>query len=139
MILNRLSGLFAAIVGIILLFWVIPNHTETVDYGWLRPATLPKITVFIIIIAGTVHFIFPRGTAELDFASAGRSALFLGIGVAGLWLMNISGFSIGAPVLMLALMIIIGERRWQWLLSGVIMLPAFIWLCVDYLLKRPLP
>jgi putative tricarboxylic transport membrane protein len=139
MTLNRLSGLFSVVAGMILLFWVIPHQTETVDYGWLKPATLPKITAVIIIIAGLIHFIFPKGTAHIDFPVAAKAALFLGIGVAGLWLMHLAGFIFAAPVLMLVMMLKVGERRWQWLLSGVILLPAFIWLCVDFLLKRPLP
>jgi putative tricarboxylic transport membrane protein len=139
MTLNRWSGLFSVAVGMILLFWMIPHHTETVDSGWLKPATLPKIAAGIIIAAGLIHFIFPRGTAQMDLPAAGRALLFFVIAVAGLWLMHLTGFIITAPVLMLVLMLKIGEKRWQWLLTGVIFMPAFIWFCVDFLLKRPLP
>lgn len=139
MTLNRWSGLVAVMAGLILFFWVIPHHTEIVDSGWLRPTTLPKITAVIIMAAGLVHVVFPKGTAQLDAPAAGRALLYLVIGVSGLWLMHVLGFIIAAPLLMLVLMLKVGERRWKWILSGVVGLPAIIWFCVDFLLKRPLP
>ena len=139
MTLNRLSGLFSALAGCLLLFWVIPNHTEIADSGWLKPASLPNITAIIIIVSGLIHFYAPRGDAKLDLAVSGRALLFLGIGVLGIWLMHIAGFIFAAPGLMLVLMLMVGEKRWQWLFFGIILLPASIWFCVDFLLKRPLP
>ena len=139
MTLNRFSGLLALLAGLLLLFWVIPNHTETADSGWLHPATLPNITAIIIILSGGIHFFFPMGTAELDLKATAKSGLFLGIGLLGLVLMHFAGFIIAAPILMLVIMLKVGERRWLWLLSGVVFLPAVIWFFVDFLLKRPLP
>ncbi len=75
--LNRISGLVVAVFGVILLFWIIPLHTETVDYGWLRPATLPIITAVIVLISSIVHFVFPSGRAEFDVPLALRAGLFL--------------------------------------------------------------
>ncbi len=74
--LNRLSGLFSALVGCLLFFWVIPNHTEISDSGWLRPATLPNITAIIIIFSGVIHFFAPKGDAKLDWAVSARALLF---------------------------------------------------------------
>ncbi len=139
MTLNRLSGLFSALVGCLLFFWVIPNHTEISDSGWLRPATLPNITAIIIIFSGVIHFFAPKGDAKLDWAVSARALLFLSIGVAGLGLMHLAGFIVAAPILMLVFMLMVGEKRWRWLVSGIIVLPAAIWFCVDFLLKRPLP
>ena len=79
MTLNRLSGLAVVVFGTLLLFWVIPVHTEPVDYGWLRPATLPNITAVVIILSGLIHVLFPAGTAEFDGASAKRAGLFFAI------------------------------------------------------------
>ncbi|MBU2648214.1 tripartite tricarboxylate transporter TctB family protein [bacterium] len=137
--LNRLSGLVVAVAGAILFFWVIPHHTEPADVGWLKPATLPNITAIMIIITGATHFVFPTGKATFDAAFSLRVGLFFIIGVIGLFLMDLIGFTIAAPLLVLTLMLIIGERRPLWLVSGVVLLPASIWLCVDFLLNRPLP
>ncbi len=136
---NRLSGLVVFLLGLAIIFILIPVATETVDYGWLRPATLPTIAASVISAAGLLHLLFPQGRIELNVASVLRAVLFLMIAVAGLWGMSHFGFTIAAPLMMLVIMLIIGERRWPWLLTGVVLLPAFIWLCIDFLLNRPLP
>lgn len=137
--LNRISGLGAVFLGVLLMAWIIPGHTEAVEYGWLGPATLPDIAAAIIILAGGIHFIFPRGKAKLEFTSAWRAGLFLGLGIFSIWLMDKIGFLATAPFFMLVLMLAVGERRWKWLIIGSLGLPAVIWFCVDFLLKRPLP
>ena len=111
MTLNRISGLVVAVFGIILLFWIIPRHTEPVDYGWLRPATLPNVTAIVVIISSIIHIIFPSGKAEFDGKLAMRAGLFFMISLAGLFLMHYVGFLIAAPLLVTVLMLLVGERR----------------------------
>ena len=139
MTLNRLSGAVVVVFGLILLFWIIPRHTEAADYGWLRPATLPNVTAVIIIIAGIIHVLFPEGTAEFDPQPALRAGLFFVISVAGLFMMRHLGFLIAAPALITVLMLMVGERRPLWLIAGVVMIPLGIWSSIELLLKRPLP
>lgn len=136
---NRLSGLVTFIIGFILLLWIIPSQTEIADSGWLKPATLPKITSIFIIIAGLIHFIFPTGKAEFDVKVSLRVCLFFVISAIGLYLMGLIGFVIAAPILILVIMLMIKERRLFWLTAGIILLPATIWFCVDFLLNKPLP
>lgn len=135
---NRVSGVLVSFFGIVLLFYIIPNQTESIDYGWLKAATLPSIAAVIITFSGLLHAAFPRGKLELELTSALRALLFFCIGILGLWTMTIS-YILAAPLLMLVLMWVIGERRWQWLVTGTVLLPAGIWFCIDYLLNRPLP
>ncbi|MCF6246283.1 MAG: tripartite tricarboxylate transporter TctB family protein [Desulfobacula sp.] len=139
MTLNRLSGLVVAIMGLSLLFWIIPHQTEIVDSGWLKPATLPKITSIFIIIAGMLHFIFPTGKAEFDIEFSLRVGLFFVISTIGLYLMNLIGFIMATPILISVIMAMIKERRPFWLIAGILLLPASIWFCVDFLLNKPLP
>ncbi|BHH82426.1 tripartite tricarboxylate transporter TctB family protein [Desulforhopalus sp. 52FAK] len=135
---NRMSGVVVVLFGIILLVFIIPSQTEVVDSGWLKPATLPTIAAIIITVAGLLHSVFPRGGNEFDRNSSRRALLFFIIGVLGVWLMTVS-YLVAAPLLVLALMLVIGERRWQWLLVGVVLMPVSVWFFIDYLLKRPLP
>ena len=139
MTLNRISGLVVAVLGVILVFWIIPRHTETVDYAWLRPATLPIITTAIVIISSIVHLIFPSGKAEFDVPLALRAGLFFVISLIGLCLMYFVGFLIAAPLLVMVLMLLIGERRPLWLISGIVLIPLAMWSSIELLLKRPLP
>ena len=134
-----MSGLVVAIAGAILLFWIIPNHTETVDSGWLRPATLPNITTIVIIIMGLIQLVFPSGKETFEITLFLRLSVFFVISLFALYLMHLLGFLVAAPILVLVLMIIIGERRLLWLVSGIVFIPAAIWVAVDILLDRPLP
>ena len=139
MTLNRISGLVAAVLGLILLFWIIPRHTETVDYAWLRPATLPVITAVIVVVSSIVHIIFPSGKAEFDVRLALRAGLFFVISLAALCLMYFVGFLIAAPLLVMVLMLLIGERRPLWLIAGIGLIPLAMWSSIELLLNRPLP
>jgi len=139
MTLNRLSGVVVVVFGLILLVWIIPRHTEAADYGWLRPATLPNVTAIIIIVSGIIHVLFPAGTAEFDLQPAMRAGKFFLISLAGLFIMHHLGFLIAAPLLIIVLMLMVGERRPLWLVAGVVMIPLAIWSSIELLLKRPLP
>ncbi len=139
MTLNRLSGVVVAVFGIILLFWIIPRHTETVDYGWLRPATLPIITSVVVIISSIVHVVFPTGKAEFDAPLALRAGLFFVISLIGLYVMHLAGFLVAAPLLAMVLMVLVGERRPLWLFAGIVLIPLAMWSSIELLLKRPLP
>jgi putative tricarboxylic transport membrane protein len=139
MTLNRISGLVVAALGLILLFWIIPRQTETVDYAWLRPATLPIITTVIVIVSSIVHFIFPSGKAQFDVPLALRAGVFFVISLAGLLLLHLVGFLIAAPLLVMVLMLLIGERRPLWLIAGIVLTPLAMWSSIELLLNRPLP
>ncbi len=125
--------------GIVLLFWIIPNQTESVAFGWLKPNTLPNIMTIVIIILGLFHFILPSGKAEFDIKLSLRIGLFFIITMASLYFMTVVGFLIAAPIMVMIVMILIGERRWLWLISSIVLGPAVIWAAVDLLLNRPLP
>ena len=139
MTINRMSGLVVAVLGVILLFWIIPRHTETVDYAWLRPTTLPTITAVIVIISSIVHLFFPSGKAEFDIPLALRAGFYFVISLIGLCLMYFAGFLIAAPLLVMVLMLLIGERRPLWLIAGIVLIPLAMWSSIELLLNRPLP
>ena len=48
------------------------------------------------------------------------------------------GFVLVAPVLAFAIMVLIGERRPGWLVTGALVMPAMIWVFVVQILGRPL-
>ena len=139
MTLNRLSGLVVAVLGAIVLLWIIPRHTETVASGWLEPATLPIITTVVVIIASIVHFFLPTGKAEFDVPLALRAGLFFVISFIGLYVMHRAGFLVAAPLLVMVLMLLVGERRPLWLFTGIVLIPLAMWSAIVLILKRPLP
>lgn len=136
---NRLLGLFFAVFGVLLLVVVIPQQTEVIDYGWMRPQTLPDAMAAVIAVAGIMLALRPRGAVAFEWRKAGRAALYLGLVAAGVWLIGLFGFEIVAPLLALVMMLVIGERRVPWLVLGAAGIPLAIWLAVAVLLDRPLP
>lgn len=136
---NRLLGLFFAAFGLLLLFVVIPQQTEVVDYGWMRPQTLPDAMAVVIGISGLALALRPRGAVTFEWRKAIRAALYLGLVCTGVYLISLFGFEIVAPPMALAIMLLIGERRPLWLVLGVAGIPFMIWLAVPVLLGRPLP
>lgn len=137
--LNRLSGLVIATVGVLLLALIIPNYTETTDFGWLRPSTLPNVMASVMVILGILHFVLPTGKAELDGALTLRVVMLFVLCLVALLLMKHFGFILVSPILALIVMGVIGERRPLWLLSGIIIIPLSLWAIIVLVLERSLP
>lgn len=136
---NRLLGLFLALFGLLLLLVVIPWQTEVIDYGWMRPRTLPNAMAALVTLCGVMLALRPRGAVDFAWRPAGRAACYLALLSAGLWCIDRFGFELVAPPLALVMMVMIGERRPLWLALGVAGVPLVIWLAVPVLLNRPLP
>jgi len=128
-----------AVLGLLLFFVIIPYDTEVVDYGWVRPQTVPNAMAWLLTIAGIMLVLRPNGDVPFDLRRSLRAGLFLAILGTGLYLIGRFGFVAVAPGLALLIMILIGERRPFWLGLGTAGLPSLIWFVVTILLERPLP
>ena len=67
MLVNRLSASFFIFLGLSLIYFIFPVEIESLDYGWVRPQTLPNTCALLLIIFGIVQFIFPKGKVVLEF------------------------------------------------------------------------
>jgi putative tricarboxylic transport membrane protein len=139
MTMTRTSGLFFALLGMALYAIIIPHETESVDYGWVRPETIPNLAALVLLAAGAKLALAPGGSAELIGSQALRAALFLGLTGLAVFLMGRFGFAYVAPAFAAVQMILIGERRPAWLFAGIVIVPFLIWFAVVVLLDRPLP
>jgi len=137
--LNRMSGLFFALSGALLILWLTPNYTETSDFGWLKPATLPNILSVIMILAGLLQTFAPTGKAELDWPLTLRFSLIFALCLLALLLMKYFSFILVAPTLALVITLLIGERRPLWMFVGIILMPTTLWALVVFVLERSLP
>jgi putative tricarboxylic transport membrane protein len=136
---NRLSGLAVSLFGLALLLWLIPAHTETVDYGWMRPDTLPRACAWGLLTLGLVQAAVPRGGVALDRGEVLWVAALVVVSGVAIWAMGRVGFLVVAPLFAALLVALIRERRWPWILAAVAGAPALTWLVVSVLLNRPLP
>jgi putative tricarboxylic transport membrane protein len=136
---KHLEGLLFMALGLLLFFVVIPQNVETVDYGRLKPATVPYVMAVVLFAAGLWLVVFPKGHEREDSAQMARVAMYLGVIALAVYAISLFGFLYVGPVLALIIMLLIGERRPLWLLGGVAGVPAMIWFAVEILLSRPLP
>lgn len=136
---SRGSGIFVLGFGLVLYFVAIPYDTEIVDYGWMRPQTLPNILAWILMASGIAIACINSDQNDHNIRQLFKAFMYLAIVVLGVILMDNFGFVKVSPALALVLMWLIGERRIFWLVSGVVGIPFLIWLVVVVLLERLLP
>jgi putative tricarboxylic transport membrane protein len=139
MLVNRFSASFFILLGLSLIYFVFPIEIEKLDYGWVRPQTLPNICAFLLITFGILHFIFPKGKIDLNFENAIWSSVFALVSFSAVFGFFKFGFIYTAPIFSLMIMLLIGEKRILWLSLGVILIPFLIWLSVAEVLGRFLP
>lgn len=135
--LNRLTGVACAIGGLLLLRVVIPDQVEAIEDSVIQPATIPTAVAWVLIIAGSIHALFPSGDTPVNWREAARAALYLAIVSASVILMSYVGFLYVATPMVLVIMLIMGERRWFVLTMALV--PIGIWAILEYWLVRPLP
>jgi putative tricarboxylic transport membrane protein len=128
-----------AVFAAVLWLWIIPWQVEAVDVGWMRPRTLPMICAGGLLVAGLALAAFPAGATDLAPRRSLKAAALLGLLFVMVWVMDRWGFGIAAPLLAAALVAVLREHRWPWILAAVAGVPGLIWLAVVPLLGRGLP
>lgn len=136
---DRLSGLFCVLFSAALVFYLIPTQVETVEYGAIRPKTMPQILAVLLGIFGAALMIRPADGSDLQPAPWGRFTAVVIFLVGGVWCLSRFGFAYVAPPLALVLMLIMGERRIIWIALGALVMPGVIWAAITLVLQRPLP
>lgn len=127
-----------ALCGIFFL-WVAPTQIETVDYGRVGPRAFPSIAVGMMLVAVVLQLFFSTQDFTPNPLAITRIIIFIIVPLVFLWVIKAFGFEFGAPLLAAFIMLTVGERRWYWLLVGVVVLPVGFWLIVEQLLDRTLP
>lgn len=136
---DRISGSFFLVLGLTLYFFINPTYIETVDGGNLAPSTFPNILALILAACGAILLFKPTTQNAPDLRAMFITIAYVAMLVAGLYAMSKFGFEYVAPLLSLAVMLAIGERRLLWLVLGVVVMPIVIWFLVTVVLGRALP
>ena len=136
---DRYSGTFFLLFGLAMYFLVIPTYVEITDEGNIAPSTMPNWISLVISFCGGMLLLKPTAYQTQNIRYFNVTAAYVAILSIGIYAMSHFGFEYVAPVLALALMAMIGERRPLWLLAGVVIIPATIWFFVVQILNRVLP
>lgn len=136
--LERSITFILIVLSLAVLFFVMPNQIEAVDYGRVIPSTVPTLVLWVIIGAAVIQLFQSREIIKLEAVIVARVIGFILLLLAAVFAMERFGFEYTAPVLALLIMLAIGERRWPWLLLGGVVIPIGVWLIVEQLLDRPL-
>lgn len=137
---DRVAGLLFVGFGLLLYFFVIPAQTEPAEAtAFVGPASVPNSIAWLLVLLGAWLFVKPTIVTAQAWQSLPRAALFLAVITCGAALMAWFGFVIVSPLLVLAMIWLMGERRPLWLGLTVLVMPALIWLLVVPLLDRVLP
>tara|TARA_R110000751_G_scaffold234229_5_gene335616 strand:- start:1599 stop:2024 length:426 start_codon:yes stop_codon:yes gene_type:complete len=136
---DRVSGTLFLVFGLALYFLIIPGYVEIATDGNISPNTMPNILAVILALLGGLLVFKPTLHSTQTMRSFAITAAYVAILVVGIYAMSLFGFVYVGPVMALAIMLMIGERRPLWLVSGVVAMPALIWFFVVYVLGRALP
>lgn len=131
------TGLIVAL-GLVLIFWVVPTQIEEVEFGRIVPSTVPVIALWALVAVATIQFFTDKSRSEIELLVCIRTVAIITLLVGAVYLMERFGFEYFAPLLALAIMLAIGERRWYWLVFGGVILPLGVWLLVERVLDRTL-
>ena len=136
---DRITGAFFALLGLFLYFVFIPSSVEQIESVWLAPDTFPNFLSILLTGFGAALIIFPSEQRPPNTAEVAKVGLYVVILTIGYYAIAQIGYVYIAPLIALAIMLILGERRLLWLATGVVLMPAIIWFAIVILLDRSLP
>ncbi|MEO9275200.1 tripartite tricarboxylate transporter TctB family protein [Marinomonas sp. 5E14-1] len=136
--IDRFSGAFIALMGLLMLYVVIPFGVESVDVSGLTPKTFPVWLSWLMVIAGVIQFIAANKSAVKMPSGLLRIVFLCSSFALVIYVSSFTGFIFISPVLAFVLMYFMNERRPLWLGLGVFAVPIGIWLIVDVMLGREL-
>ncbi len=132
-----------AVLGAVLLAWVIPANTEDSGYG-LSPALLPNLLATLMLLTSLAllwQTWRSRNSAPSSIQARHllRLAGFCVIMFGSFPLMHAIGFFPGASVTLLLLQIMCGQRSIPWLLGISLGLSGIAYLAMVHVLQVPMP
>lgn len=138
--LDRILGGGAVLVGGFLLLYMIPANVTSVPGSVFSPSLFPNIAAWMIVVLGVVQILSAPTQVDLPPSrEVFRLLLVDGLALATLLLMERIGYIPASIALMIAVTLMVYERRPMWIAITVLMLPLGIWTFFEVLLQRPLP
>lgn len=137
---DRILGGAAVLLGGFLLLYLIPANVTSVKGSVFSPNLFPNIAAWLIVVLGVVQIV--SAPTQIDLPP-GREVFRLllvdGLALGTLFLMERIGYIPASIALMIAVTLMVYERRPVWIAVTVLILPLGIWTLFEVILHRPLP
>lgn len=140
MTVDRIGGGIAVLFGVFLLLYAIPANVRIIEGKMPYPALFPQIAAWMFIGLGLVQMVFVKTRAE--FPSGIQFFAFLGaifLTLIAVLFVETLGYLPVTVALMVAIVLLVQERRPLWIVVMIIGFPVGIWLLFEQVLQRQLP
>lgn len=134
-------GAVCVVLGAALVFWIVPAATHPALFATVSPQFYPSLSAWLLVAAGLGLAVsgLRGGGAEPPRRWAPAALLAAAaLGLAVVLMLRI-GFVAAGALIVLAVMLLAGERRIGVLAGLPAAFPSLLWLAFDVLLDRPLP
>ncbi len=138
MYVDKLSGGFFALLGLILLFVLIPDQVELIESDGLTPQTFPVAISWLLVITGCTQLVITNKSKIEIRKEVIRVIALCSIFAGFIYIASWIQFIYLSPLLAFLLMKYMKENRLLWLGLGTLCTPFCIWFCVHVLLGREL-
>ena len=149
---ERLTGIGALVLGLLIFFVLIPagiDRPGSVEHAALAPDFWPKIIAAIIIAMGLLLTVKPAQEEDEDGEEGGDAvpwrqrlpglAVALGALFAFYFLIPLLGMVAPGMVLAFGLMVYAGERRWPRIVTIAAGVPILLYFFFVYVASIPIP
>lgn len=133
--------------SLLMLLVLIPLEVEDGTWYGLSPYFYPNLIcsllgIFAFLLLAQAIFrphLYPGQSCNLSWFQFAVFLLLVAVTLIGVWLISEIGIIIGGPLLIIAVALIMGERRVKPLLFASLVPVAVVYLIATYVLKTPLP
>lgn len=142
---NILTGLLAAALGGVLIFWVTPAQTVPAIFATVPSGFYPNFTSGMLILSGLALAIsgLVAKQDELTGRPASHTVIRFSVSfillVAAMFAAPIVGFVPAGVGICLITLLLMRENRWALIAVISIAAPLLVWAVFEILLGRPLP
>lgn len=141
------GGIVLALAGLAVLFVVIPTTTRTGTWTGLSPYFFPTVAMVGFTLCGGLLILqalfrpalYEEQPTPLHLRELRNFGLLALIIVAAVLVIDAAGLLIGGPVLIAAVMLFMGERRWLRVVLVSVLPVVVAYVFIRHVLQAPVP
>lgn len=143
---DLIGGIVLALAGLAVLFVVIPTTTRTGSWTGLSPYFFPTVAMVgftlcagLLILQALLRPTLYEESTPLHLTEVRNFGLVALLIVAAVLVIDAAGLLIGGPVLIAAVMLFMGERRWLRVVLVSVLPVVVAYVFIRHVLQAPVP